>query len=82
MAIYQGAGAQAVYAAARRVIDAGLREDGSVFTPGAAVWTLEQAEDLDRRFVRQPDTSSASSEQKLRRQLEGGPAATYQLALG
>jgi 5-methylcytosine-specific restriction enzyme B len=79
MAIYQSAGAQAVYAAARRVIDAGLREDGSVFTPGAAVWTLEHAEDLDRRFVRQPDTSSASFEQKLRRQLEGGPAATYQL---
>jgi 5-methylcytosine-specific restriction protein B len=78
MAYYRSAEAEKVYAAARRVVDAGLREDGSVFTPGAAIWTLDQVEDLYRRFVQQPDTSSASFEQKLRRQLEGAPAATFQ----
>jgi TIR domain len=78
MVQYRGPGAEKVYAAARRVVDAGLRTDGSVFTPGAAIWTLERAEDLYRRFVQQPDTSSASFEQKLRRQLQGAPPATFQ----
>jgi 5-methylcytosine-specific restriction enzyme B len=78
MAYHRGPGAEGVYAAARRVVDAGLRTDGSNFTPGAAIWTLDQAEDLYRRFVQQPDTSSASFEQKLRRQLHAAPAATFQ----
>jgi TIR domain len=78
MVQYRGPGADEVYAAARRVIDAGLRTDGSVFTPGAAIWTLERADDLYRRFVQQPDTSPASFEQKLRRQLQGAPPATFQ----
>jgi hypothetical protein len=46
MAYHRGLGAEAVYAAARRVVDAGLRTDGSVFTPEAAIWTLDRAEDL------------------------------------
>ena len=78
MAYHRSPGAEAVYGAARRVVDAGLRMDGSIFTPGAAIWTLDRAEDLYRRFVQQPDTSSASFEQKLRRQLEGAPPATFQ----
>jgi 5-methylcytosine-specific restriction protein B len=78
MAYHRSPGAAAVYAAARRVVDAGLRTNGSVFTPGAAIWTLEQAEDLYRRFVQQPDASSASFESKLRRQLQGAPPGTFQ----
>jgi len=78
MAYDHGPGSAEVYAAARRVVDAGLRADGSVFTPGAAIWTLDQAEDLYRRFVQQPDSSSATFEQKLRRQLDGAPATTFQ----
>jgi hypothetical protein len=60
------------------VVEAGLREDGSVFTPGATIWAIDQVEDLYRRFVQQPDASSATFEQKLRRQLDGAPAATFQ----
>ena len=45
---------------------------------GGPARAAERAEDLHRRFVQQPDTSSASFEQKLRQQLQGAPPATFQ----
>ena len=68
-----------LYAAARRVLDSGFGEDGSVFTPGARVWTAESADDLHERFVRSPQIGSARFVEKLRRQLADAPAATVQL---
>ena len=68
------------YVAARRVLDEGLAQDGSVFTPGRPVWSRPVADDLDRRFVQAPETGSATFVEKFHRQLDGAPAETVQLA--
>jgi hypothetical protein len=49
-----------LYAAARRIIDAGLAADDSAFTPGTAIWTVQAADDLHQRFVLAPDTGVAA----------------------
>jgi 5-methylcytosine-specific restriction protein B len=69
-----------LYGAARRVIDAGLAVDDSVFTPGVAIWTSRTADDVYHRFVEVPDTGSDSFITKLGGQLKGAPRATVQLA--
>jgi 5-methylcytosine-specific restriction protein B len=69
-----------VYAAARRVIDAGFAADDSAFTPGQPVWTLERADDLDKRFVHRLLTGGDPFIVKLGRQLADAPQATIQLA--
>jgi 5-methylcytosine-specific restriction protein B len=69
-----------VYKAVARWVDVALRRDDSLFTPGQPVWSLVVADDLERRFVAQPDLSSDTFVVKLRRQLEGAPATTIQLA--
>lgn len=74
--------------AAERIVAATLRSDGSLFTPGAAIWTAEHIADLHTRFVQQPDTGSDSFDEKFKRQLGGeyqtppnpAPPAVYQLA--
>lgn len=69
-----------VYAAAERWVDAALRRDDSLFTPGRPIWSLANIEELYRRFVLQPDESRDSFENKFRRQLEGAESETYQFA--
>ena len=69
-----------VYAAADRFVDAALRSDGSLFTPGVPIWTRATLDDLDQRFVQRPDESSDSFLVKFQRQLDGAPDATLQLA--
>ncbi len=77
-----------VYAAAQRFVDAALRADDSMFTPGAAIWSAPVIADLYERFVDHPDLSANTFEAKFRRQLHGdaltpqqdAPPATYQLA--
>src|SRR6266540_860667 len=68
------------YTAAQHFVDAALRADDSLFTPGAAIWSLANVDDLYRRFVEQPDLGGDSFEVKFRRQLAGAPPAIYQLA--
>jgi MoxR-like ATPase len=70
----------ALYSMAERFVDAALRHDGSLFTPGVPVWSLANLEDMNRRFVEQPDTSADSFENKLKKQLAGSPPLTVQLA--
>jgi 5-methylcytosine-specific restriction protein B len=69
-----------IYAAGRRVLEAGLDGDGSAFTPDLAVWSAAAADDLHRRFVEAPLTGSGRFVDKLRRQLAGAPQETTQLA--
>jgi 5-methylcytosine-specific restriction protein B len=69
-----------VYAVADRFVEEALRRDGSLFTPGAAIWSAENIEDLYERFVGNTDESSDSFEDKFRRQLEDAPLETRQLA--
>jgi MoxR-like ATPase len=71
---------QPFYAAARRFVDAALRADDSMFTPGRPIWTLANVEDLYRRFAEELDTSNDSFENKFRRELQGAPPEIYQLA--
>ena len=69
-----------LYAAAQRVIDAGLANDDSTFTPGRPVWTGSTADDLLQRFVNAPELGAASFTEKLGRQLADAPQETIQLA--
>lgn len=69
-----------LYAAAQRVIDAGLANDDSAFTPGRPVWTASTADDLLQRFVNAPELGAASFTEKLGRQLADAPQETTQLA--
>ena len=50
-----------------------LKSDGSVFMPGASIWSAENVEDLYDRSVENPDESLDNFDDKLRRQLEGSP---------
>jgi 5-methylcytosine-specific restriction protein B len=73
-------GLKLCYSAARRAVERTLQEDDSLFTPGQPIWSLTNIRDLYDRFVRHPDTSADTFETKFRRQLNGAPAATIQLA--
>jgi 5-methylcytosine-specific restriction enzyme B len=68
-----------VYEAANRVLTAGLKQDGSAFTPGRAVWTAANADALGSLFLQQPDAGSGSFVRKLAGQLQGAPDGTIQL---
>ncbi|NTU84513.1 MAG: hypothetical protein HGA45_34985 [Chloroflexales bacterium] len=72
--------AQPIYAAAQAFVDGALRGDSSLFTPGVAIWTVAHIEELHRRFVESPDTSSRSFLEKFQDQLDGSAPAVYQLA--
>jgi len=71
---------EALYLAARQVLDSGLGEDGSAFTPGRPVWTASVVADLTARFVDAPLLGSDSFIVKLSGQLAGAPLETVQLA--
>jgi hypothetical protein len=44
-------GAEPIYQSAARWVEVGLSEDGSLFTPGIAVWTAENIEGLVARIA-------------------------------
>jgi 5-methylcytosine-specific restriction enzyme B len=72
-------GSQLIYEASERFVDVALRNDDSLFTPGAPIWSASNIEDLYERFVQQPDVSGDSFLVKLERQVQGAPDATIQL---
>ncbi len=80
MAKKTGRGAEAVYWAASRWVDAAFRSDDSLFTPGEPIWSQSSLEDFYNRFVLQEDESSDSFEVKFNRLLAGAPPQTIQLA--
>jgi 5-methylcytosine-specific restriction protein B len=69
-----------VVAQVQRVFRDGLLSGRSAFAPETDAWTEGTASDLRARFVDQPDESSDTFLVKLRRQLDGAPAATTVLA--
>ena len=73
-------GRDRVYEAASQWVDAALRNDDSLFTPGMPIWSLSNLDDFYNRFVLQPDESSDSFEVKFERQLSDAPSETLQLA--
>ena len=67
------------YAAAKAWVDCALRTDGSLFTPGKAIWTRELLGELHSRFLNQPDESGRNFFVKLEEQLSGSATEVYQL---
>ena len=72
-------GSDRVYEAATLFVDAALRTDGSLFTPGEKIWSAEIIADFYDRFVPHAGETAKKFNIKLKRQLTGAPAATIQL---
>ena len=68
-----------IYPVAERWVDAALRRDDSLFTPGTAVWAPAPLLELFERYVQNPDLGTGSFEEKLRGQLEGATPQAVQL---
>lgn len=77
MARYPYAGR--TYEVAARFVDAALRRDDSLFTPGRAIWTLPLLDEIHRRFVEHEDgRADVGFEDKLRSQLSGASPDVHQ----
>ena len=50
-------GADRVYEAAQAWVDAALRSDSSLFTPGEAIWSSRWLKELREHFLDRPDVS-------------------------
>ena len=72
-------GADRVYRAAQAWVDAALRSDSSLFTPGEPIWSSRWLRELRERFLDQPDESKMKFLEKLRGQLDDGPPEVRQL---
>ena len=73
------AGSENVYRAAQSWVDAALRGDSSMFTPGQPIWSGQWLRELRERFLNRPDTSKRKFLEKLRDQLDGAPPEVHQL---
>jgi len=73
-------GCDAVYDAAKRWVDAALRKDDSLFTPGQPIWSVQNLNDFHERFVNQPEVPGDNFIAKFERQLAGAPRGTIHLA--
>ena len=75
-------GAERVYEAASRWVDAALRNDDSLFTPGTPIWSLSNLEDFRNRLAEEPkqDDGGPGFFDRLEKLLSGGPDETIQLA--
>jgi 5-methylcytosine-specific restriction protein B len=72
--------ARRTYEGTARFVDAALRRDDSLFTPGRAIWTKHLLDELDERFIQRPDMrADVGFEAKLRDQLAGASPAAVQL---
>ena len=73
-------GAENVYNAAQAWVNAALRSDSSMFTPGEPIWSGRWLSELRERFLDKPDTSKRKFLEKLRDQLDlTTPAQVHQL---
>lgn len=69
-----------LYDAAQRFVEAALRNDDALFTPGRPIWTRATTEDLARRLDIETDVSGSKFEARLQQQLQGAAPEVYQLA--
>ena len=72
-------GADGVYQAAQAWVDAALRSDSSLFTPGAPIWSIRWLRELRERLLDQPDESKMKFLEKLQGQLDDSPPEVHQL---
>lgn len=68
-----------IYEIARRFVNVALRRDDSLFTPGQAIWAPGPLDELNERYVENPDLGAGTFEGKLKVQLEGASPETVQL---
>ena len=68
-----------VYDTAEKWVDCALRSDGSIFTPGEAIWTSDGLRELCERFLDRPDIGSTRFPQQVTERLAGSPPKVYQL---
>jgi 5-methylcytosine-specific restriction protein B len=81
MARAQGEHGAHFYPSAELFVDQAMRQDGSLFTPGVAIWTKLNLLDLyDRLFVNHDTSKGVNFLDQLETQLSGAPARVYQLA--
>ena len=75
-----GEGVERVYEAAEAWVDCALRADGSLFTPGKAIWSSRWLGELRLRFLGNPEALKGPGFfEKLEALLKGSPAEVYQL---
>ena len=72
-------GADGVYTAAQAWVDAALRRDSSLFTPGKDIWSSRRLRELRERFLDRPDETGEKFLDKLQKQLDGSPPEVHQL---
>ena len=72
-------GADRVYEAAQAWVDAALRSDSSLFTPGEAIWSSRWLKELREHFLDRPDVSGGKFLEKLQQQLAGRPPQVHLL---
>lgn len=79
MARLAAQGADSIYEVAQVFCEQALRTDGSILSPGDAVWTAANLDELHQRFTVEWDGSDASFETKLQKQLQEADDAIIQL---
>ena len=68
-----------MYEVAETWVDRCLRADGSLFTPGVAIWTPHWLGELRQTFLDNPGEFEGDFYARLQEQLKGSPPAVYQL---
>ncbi len=61
-------------------VEVAFRTQDSLFTPGKALWTVANVDDLYKKFVENPDETKNKFIDKFKNQLEGSSDETLQLA--
>lgn len=79
MARLKAEGVDKIYEAARVFREQALQAEGSILTPGEAIWTDGGLEEVHERFTVNWDGSADSFEGKLKKQMEGADDAVIQL---
>lgn len=79
MARLKHSGSAVWYEVARRWVDAALVNGDSMFTPGIPIWTIENIDELYRRFVENADEGEGDFLAKLDGQLAGAQSSVRQL---
>ena len=74
------AGCDVVYDAAQRWVNAALRKDDSLFTPGHPIWSLNSLYDFRKRILDNFGPPSGGFYRRFEHQLAGAPSNTIQLA--
>ena len=74
-----GNGFENVYKAMQAWVDCALQDNGSLFTPGKAIWTSKNLRELRQCFLDQPDIQGNGFHDKLKKQLAGRSPEVCQL---